>query len=36
MDLKYLKLLSREYPNVVSASSEIINLSAINCLPFFQ
>lgn len=33
MDLKYLKLLSREYPNVVSASSEIINLSAINCLP---
>lgn len=32
-DLDYLKLLSREYPNIKSASSEIINLKAILGLP---
>ena len=31
--LKYLKLLSKQYPNINSASSEIINLSAILNLP---
>ena len=33
MDIKYLKLLSKEYPNINSAASEIINLSAIRSLP---
>ncbi len=33
MDLKYLQLLAREYPDTESVASEIINLSAINCLP---
>ncbi len=33
MDIKYLQLLSKEYPNIESASTEIINLGAINCLP---
>ena len=28
-DLKYLTLLAREFPNIASASSEIINLQAI-------
>ncbi|MFR9207698.1 MAG: fructose-bisphosphatase class III [Lachnospiraceae bacterium] len=28
-DLKYLKLLSKEYPNIQSACTEIINLQAI-------
>ena len=28
-DLRYLQLLSRQYPNVQAASSEIINLQAI-------
>ena len=32
-DLAYLKLLSREYPSVKTASSEIINLTAIQGLP---
>ncbi len=32
-ELKYLKLLSREYPNIDSACSEIINLQAILNLP---
>ena len=32
-DLKYLKLLSKEYPNVQSACTEIINLQAILNLP---
>ena len=32
-DLRYLKLLAREYPTVAKASSEIINLKAILCLP---
>lgn len=32
-NLKYLKLLSRQYPTVESVSSEIINLSAIINLP---
>ncbi|MBQ9905179.1 MAG: fructose-1,6-bisphosphatase [Oscillospiraceae bacterium] len=33
MDLKYLKLLAKEYPTIESAASEIINLSAIKSLP---
>ncbi len=32
-DLKYLELLSKEYPNLEAASSEIINLNAILALP---
>ncbi len=32
-DLAYLKLLAREYPSLKAASSEIINLMAINGLP---
>ena len=32
-DLDYLRLLSREYPTVRSACSEIINLRAIMGLP---
>lgn len=32
-DLDYLKLLSKQFPNVASASSEIINLAAILNLP---
>ena len=32
-DLAYLKLLAQEYPNLKSASSEIINLMAICQLP---
>ncbi len=32
-DLKYLKLLSRKYPNRQAASAEIINLNAILALP---
>lgn len=32
-DLAYLKLMSREYPNIKAASSEIINLKAILGLP---
>ncbi|MDO4573177.1 MAG: fructose-bisphosphatase class III, partial [Clostridia bacterium] len=32
-DIKYLKLLAREFPNVAAVSTEIINLSAILCLP---
>ena len=40
-DLAYLKLLSREYPNIRAAASDIINLQAICGLPkgteyFFQ
>jgi len=33
LDLKYLNLLSKQYPNINSASSEIINLKAILNLP---
>jgi len=33
MDIKYLRLLAREYPTIESAASEIINLSAIRSLP---
>lgn len=33
MDLKYLKLLAKEYPTVESVASEMINLSAIRSLP---
>lgn len=32
-DLKYLKLLAREYPTISEVSTEIINLAAILCLP---
>jgi len=32
-NLKYIKLLSRQYPNIASASTEIINLQAILNLP---
>lgn len=32
-DLRYLKLLSKEYPNIQSACTEIINLQAILNLP---
>lgn len=32
-NLKYLKLLSRQYPNIASACTEIINLQAILNLP---
>lgn len=32
-ELAYLKLLSREYPTIKAASSEIINLTAIRGLP---
>ena len=32
-DLKYLKLLSRSFPNIATASTEIINLEAILNLP---
>lgn len=32
-DIRFLKQLSREYPNVQAASAEIINLSAILALP---
>src|SRR5665648_47752 len=33
MEEKYLKLLAKDYPNIKSASAEIINLSAILSLP---
>lgn len=33
LENKYLKLLAHEYPTIESAASEIINLSAIRCLP---
>ncbi len=33
MDMKYLRLLAKEYPTIESAASEIINLSAIRSLP---
>ena len=32
MDMKYLRLLAKEYPTIESAASEIINLSAIRSL----
>lgn len=32
-DMKYLKLLAREYPTIAAVSTEIINLRAILCLP---
>ena len=32
-DLRYLRLLARQYPTVQAASSEIINLQAILNLP---
>lgn len=33
MDLKYLELLAKEYPNIDQVASEMINLSAIRSLP---
>lgn len=33
MDLKLLKLLSRDFPTIQAVSAEIINLNAICCLP---
>lgn len=33
MDVKYLRLLAKEYPTMESAASEIINLSASRSLP---
>lgn len=33
MDKKYLGLLAKEYPNIESAASEMVNLSAIRSLP---
>lgn len=33
MDNRYLKLLSKNYPNIEACVSEIINLNAIQCLP---
>ena len=33
MDKKYLHLLAKEFPNIDSAASEIVNLSAIRSLP---
>ena len=32
-DLRYLQLLSRSFPNIAAASTEIINLEAILNLP---
>ena len=32
-DLKYLNRLAKEYPNIMAASAEIINLKAILALP---
>ena len=32
-DLKYLRRLSKDYPNIMAASAEIINLKAILALP---
>ena len=32
-DLKYLKVLSKQYPNIASAATEIVNLQAILSLP---
>ena len=33
MDKKYISLLAKEFPTIDSAVSEIVNLSAIRCLP---
>ncbi|MCF0177441.1 MAG: fructose-1,6-bisphosphatase [Bacteroidales bacterium] len=32
-NIKYLELLSKQFPNIAAASTEIINLEAINSLP---
>ena len=32
-DIKFLELLSKDYPNIKAATAEIINLSAILALP---
>ena len=33
MDKKYLRRLSKDFPTIASAAAEIVNLSAIRCLP---
>ena len=33
MELRYLRSLSKQYPNIAAASTEIINLQAILNLP---
>ena len=33
MELKYLQLLSKEYPNIESGASAIVNYNAIRSLP---
>ena len=33
MDEQFLRLLSKEYPNIKDASAEIINLAAVLALP---
>ena len=33
LELKYLRSLAHQYPTIASASTEIINLQAILCLP---
>ena len=35
-DLRYLQLLSRSFPTIADASTEIINLEAILNLPIFM
>ena len=32
-DMKYLKVLSKQYPNIAAAATEIVNLQAILSLP---
>lgn len=41
MEIKYLNLLSKEYPTIESVAAEMVNLSAVRSLPkgteyFFQ
>ena len=33
LDLDYLKLLSKQYPNIAATATEIVNLKAILNLP---
>ena len=32
-DIKYLKVLATQYPNIAAAATEIVNLKAILSLP---
>lgn len=32
-DIKYLKVLAKQYPNIAAAATEIVNLQAILSLP---